>query len=103
MDPHEPIAPGMEVEVVYALPAQQKLLTVRVGADATVLQAIRESGVLVVHPDIDPTRVSVGVFGKRVTLDTGLRAGDRVEIYRPLTVDPKEARRRCGKKKKERR
>lgn len=100
MEPHEPIAPGIEVEVVYALPAAQKLLTVRVGADATVLQAIRESGVLEGYPDIDPTRMSVGVFGKRVALDTRLRAGDRVEIYRPLTVDPKEARRRRGKKKK---
>ena len=100
MDPHEPMAPGMDVEVVYALATEQKLLTVRVGADATVLQAIRESGVLESYPHMDPTRVSVGVFGKTVTLDTRLRAGDRVEIYRPLMVDPKEARRRRGTKKK---
>ena len=88
---------GIEVEVVYARPAAQTLLTVRLGAGATVLQAIRASGVLDECPEIDLARMGVGVFGKIVALDARLRAGDRVEIYRPLTVDPKEARRRRGK------
>ena len=90
--------PGIEVEVVYALPREQKLFSVRVDTGATVLQAIRASGVLDGYPDIDPAQAGVGVFGKRVTLDTPLRAGDRVEIYRPLTADPKEARRRRARK-----
>ena len=93
----EQTAQGIEVEVVYAQPAVQKRLTVRLGAGATVLQAIRESGVLDECPEIDLARMGVGVFGKIVTLDARLRAGDRVEIYRPLTVDPKEARRQRGK------
>jgi len=88
----------LEVEVVYALPTEQVLLTVRVPAQATVAQAIRASGILERYPDIDPARTKVGVFGKIVKPDARLSAGDRVEIYRPLTVDPKEARRQRSKK-----
>jgi len=88
------MATGIDIEVVYALPAEQKLLTVRVGADATVGQAIRASGLLECYPELELMQVKVGIFGKIVALDRRLRAGDRIEIYRPLTVDPKDARRR---------
>ncbi len=57
-------------------------------------QAIRESGMLREFPEIDLARNAVGVFGERVALDSPLRDGDRVEIYRPLALDPKQARRR---------
>lgn len=84
----------IEVEVVYALPAEQAVMRLRLAAGATVLQAIQQSGLLVRYPQITLATARVGVFGKIVALDAPLSAGDRVEIYRPLTVDPKEARRR---------
>ena len=84
----------IEVEVVYALPAEQTVTQLRLAAGATVLQAIQQSGLLVRYPQITLATARVGVFGKIVALDAPLSAGDRVEIYRPLTVDPKEARRR---------
>ena len=67
---------------------------VQVEANATVLDAIRASGVLVRFAQIDISTQSVGVWGRRCALDTALAEGDRVEIYRPLATDPKEARRR---------
>lgn len=82
------------VEVVYALPQEQQLARVTLPRDATVEAAIRQSGLLQRHPEIDRHPISAGVFGHRVALDAPLKHGDRVEIYRALTVDPKEARRR---------
>ena len=84
----------IDVEVVYALPAEQAVMRLRLAAGATVLQAIQQSGLLVRYPQITLATARVGIFGKIVALDAPLSAGDRVEIYRPLTVDPKEARRR---------
>ena len=89
----------LEVEVVYALPAQQRVLQLRVAAGATVAQAIIQSGLLTQYPEIKPATARVGIFGKIVALDAPLQNGDRVEIYRPLKVDPKEARRRRNKLK----
>jgi putative ubiquitin-RnfH superfamily antitoxin RatB of RatAB toxin-antitoxin module len=62
-------------------------------AEATVREAIERSGVLQLHPEIDLSRAAVGIHGRRLPLDARLRAHDRVEIYRPLQCDPKEARR----------
>jgi uncharacterized protein len=63
----------------------------------TALQAIERSGILEHFPQANPRGDGVGVFGKLVTPDTRLRDGDRVEIYRPLIADPKEARRERAK------
>ena len=63
-------------------------------AGATLIDALRASGVLERHPHIDLARQAVGVWGRVCPLDAPLKEGDRVEIYRPLQVDPKEARRR---------
>ena len=63
-------------------------------AGATLIDALRVSGVLERHPHIDLARQAVGVWGRVCPLDAPLKEGDRVEIYRPLQVDPKEARRR---------
>jgi hypothetical protein len=84
----------MKVEVVYALPDKQSLLSLEVPAGTTVEQAIRQSGILSMYPDIDLANNKVGIFSKPTTLDTELREFDRVEIYRPLIADPKEIRRR---------
>jgi len=82
----------IKVEVAYARADQQALLEVQVAAGATVREAIEASGVLARFPEIDLARNKVGVFGKITPLDAHLRAGDRVEIYRPLIGDPKEIR-----------
>ncbi len=82
------------IEVVYARPDEQVQLRLQAVHGVTVEQALRLSGLLSRYSEINLDKVRVGVFGKIVALDTPLQAGDRVEIYRPLTVDPKEARRR---------
>lgn len=87
-------AATINVEVVYALPHEQRLLRVRLAEGATVEDAIRQSGVLDAFPDIDLAKNKVGIFSKLVKLDEKLRDKDRVEIYRPLIADPKEVRRK---------
>lgn len=82
------------VEVVYAAPERQRLVSVSVPAGARVAEAIAVSGVLQEFPEIDLTSNRVGIFGQLTRLDEVLRDGDRVEIYRPLIADPKEARRK---------
>ncbi|MEW5966180.1 MAG: RnfH family protein [Pseudomonadota bacterium] len=84
----------IRVEVVYALPAEQPILYVNLAEGATVEDAIRASGVLDAHPDIDLAKNKVGIFSKLVKLDEKVRDRDRVEIYRPLIADPKEVRRK---------
>lgn len=84
----------IRVEVVYALPHEQALLTVQVADGATVEDAIRASGVLERFPDIDLGRNKVGIFSKLVKLGETVREKDRIEIYRPLIADPKEVRRK---------
>lgn len=84
----------LHLSVVYAPkarePAEVKLL---LPAPCTVLQALQQSGLLLQFPEIDHPQVLVGVWGRQVKLDQCLRDLDRVEIYRPLRVDPKVARR----------
>jgi uncharacterized protein len=87
-------AEGLRVEVVYAAPERQTCYALRVGEGASVADAIRESGVLEAFPEIDLARNRVGIHGKLVRPDQLLRDGDRIEIYRPLSADPKEARRK---------
>lgn len=88
------------VEVVYAHPGRQFLHAVKLDAGATVKQAIVNSGVLSDFPELSLETVSAGVFGRKVALDYRLSEGDRVEIYRPLVIDPKEARRHRARLKK---
>jgi putative ubiquitin-RnfH superfamily antitoxin RatB of RatAB toxin-antitoxin module len=96
-------AEQMRVEVAYARADEQVLLEVQVAAGTTVEGAIEASGILQRFPEIDLTAQKVGVYGKLARLDTVLREGDRVEIYRPLIADPKEVRKKRaaeGKKMK---
>lgn len=88
----------MTVEVVYATPARQELIEVRVPSGTTIERAIVASGILSRFPEIDLGNASVGVFGKVAGLGTQLSNGDRVEIYRPLEIDPKQARRQRASK-----
>jgi uncharacterized protein len=84
----------LSVEVCYALPDEQALIPVELPEGATVQQALDASGVLQRYPQIDLGKQKVGVFGKVKPLDAVLADHDRVEIYRPLIVDPKTARQR---------
>jgi len=94
-----------EVEVAYATPERQLILKVQVPSGTTAAQAIDASAIRNRFPQIEREPV-VGIFSRKVPLDYPLSAGDRVEIYRPLAVDPKEARRRkaeverAGRKKR---
>ena len=87
------VAP-IRVEVVYARPDGQCLVEVDLATGARVREAVEASGLLARHPEIDLRKNRVGVFGKLVTLDTVVNDHDRVEIYRPLSADPKDVRRR---------
>ena len=82
----------MIVEVAYALPDKQSLVSLEVEEGTTIKEAIEASGVLDTYDQIDLTRDKVGIFSKFATLDTILREKDRVEIYRPLVADPKKVR-----------
>lgn len=88
------MAESLSIEIVYALPQKQELVSLRLPAGGTVQQAIEASGLMQKHPEIDLARNKVGVFGKLAKLDAPLRDRDRVEIYRPLVADPKEVRRK---------
>lgn len=87
----------MKVTVVYARPGAQQVIEVDVGIGATVRQAIVVSGLLAQVPALGPVQaleeLEVGIWNHRCSLDTVVREGDRIEVYRPLQVDPKEARR----------
>ncbi len=84
----------IKIELVYALPAVQTLLKLEVPKASTIADAIRLSGILDKHPEIDLDKGRFGIFGKLSKTDTVLREKDRIEIYRPLLADPKEVRRR---------
>ena len=86
----------MQVGIAYSENVQQIWLTIEVPDDATVNDAIARSGILDMFPHIDLATQKVGIFGKIVKPDSSLRAGDRVEIYRPITCDPQTVPRRDG-------
>lgn len=79
----------MKVSVTYALPDRQSWLDVEVPEQATVREAIEASGIVRIFPALDLSTQKVGIFGKPVSLEARLEAGQRVEIYRPITADPK--------------
>lgn len=83
----------LDIEVVYAEPDRQWLLTVQLPAGACLLDAIEASGITAHVPGLEVSGDRVGIFGRKATLATQLRNGDRVELYRPLLIDPKDARR----------
>ena len=89
----------LHVQICYAKPDMELLRDLTVSAGSTVLDAIKQSGVLRSVPEIDLTICRVGIHGKIRGLDAVLRNHDRIEIYRPLIADPKESRRRRAEKK----
>ena len=86
----------MQIGVAYSEPAQQIWMTIDVPENATAREAIERSGILRMFPNIDLSTQKIGIFGKVVKLEAGLRAGDRIEIYRPIICDPQTVPRRDG-------
>jgi len=80
--------------VCYAEADRQSWLRLEVPDNSTVEQAIQLSGLLARYPEIDLVKQKVGIFGKLAKLDTIVQEGDRVEIYRQITVDPAMVKRR---------
>lgn len=85
--------PEIAVTVAYGHPLFPVVLPLAVPQGTTAAGAIELSGLLCLHPEIDLTSHKIGIFSQVVSLDHLLQAGDRVEVYTPLTMDPKEARR----------
>ena len=94
--------PEIHIDVVYANPVRQVVRTLSLPAGSNIEHAIRASGLLKEFPEIDLAVNRTGVFGELASLDQCLQGGERVEIYRPLIVDPKAARRLRAKTKKTR-
>ncbi|HGO8997810.1 TPA: RnfH family protein [Neisseria meningitidis] len=84
----------LEIEIVYGLPDRQVLKTMRVEEGTHIRAATLKSGLDEIFTDLDLHSAPLGIFGKAVKDDTPLRDGDRIEVYRPLLIDPKEARRK---------
>jgi putative ubiquitin-RnfH superfamily antitoxin RatB of RatAB toxin-antitoxin module len=84
----------MKVSVAYTGHNKQVWLHVQVADGSTVTDAINQSGILSIFPEIDLTQQKLGIFGKLTKADAQLKEGDRVEIYRAITADPKTVKRR---------
>ncbi|WP_341937538.1 RnfH family protein [Marinimicrobium sp. C2-29] len=96
------------VEVAFALPDKQRIIELLVEPGTTAYQAAERSGIVKVFPEIDLDNAKMGIFGQALGTkglkppkEHELQPGDRVEIYRPLTADPKEVRRKRAQKKKD--
>jgi putative ubiquitin-RnfH superfamily antitoxin RatB of RatAB toxin-antitoxin module len=86
----------IRVEICYARADVQAMVELRLPIGTSAAQALRLSGLPQRFPEIDPVSSPLGVFGKKVDAETQLEDGDRLEIYRPLTGDPKEIRRKLA-------
>jgi putative ubiquitin-RnfH superfamily antitoxin RatB of RatAB toxin-antitoxin module len=103
------MAPAEAVRVSVAYSPQARIVDeteLTLPAGATLADAIRASGVLARHPGLDVAQAKFGIWGRVQAPETVLRERDRVEVYRPLQVDPKEARRlryrKVGKRERSR-
>jgi len=91
----------LDIEVAFALPDKQKVLTLKVPVGMSVLDAALSSGIESHFPELDIASSRLGVFGKLVAkpVEQAVKQGDRVEIYRPLIADPKASRAKRAEKK----
>ncbi len=84
----------VNVGVAYSNQSKQVWLKLDLPDGSTVIDAIEESGVLDMFPEIDLENQKIGIYGKMTKPDVKLKEGDRVEIYRAITADPKTVKRR---------
>ncbi|MGL4204688.1 MAG: RnfH family protein [Aeromonadaceae bacterium] len=89
------------VEVVYALPLKQHSVQLTWMPGMTLGSAIAQSGLLQRFPELELDKLKVGVYSRLLPLDAQLQGGERIEIYRPLTADPREMRRKRADKAKD--
>lgn len=87
------VSAKIKIAVAYADLEQQTVLELLVVSDCSVQQAIEQSGILQQFPEINLATQRVGIFSQLVDLADRLQPGDRIEVYRPLMIDPKDARR----------
>ncbi|MEO5375069.1 MAG: RnfH family protein [Alphaproteobacteria bacterium] len=87
----------MKIGVVFASGGRHSWLTTEVAPGSTVRQAIEGSGIMAQFPEIDLAQHKVGIYGKAVALDSEVEDGARIEIYRPITADPKKVPRKNAK------
>ncbi len=99
----------INIEVAYALPNKQYLIPLSVKEGSSALAAVIASGICTSCPEINPNEVAMGIFsklmdGKHLPLpkDYILKAKDRIEIYRPLAIDPKQSRMQRAEKARQR-
>lgn len=90
----------IQIEIAYANEHSQMIKTLLVPATCTVEQAIQASNILAEFPEINLAINQVGVFGKKASLTSLVKLADRIEIYRPLKIDPKQARRKRAQSNK---
>lgn len=89
----EAITDPIRVEVAYALPEKQKIIALTVARGCYAMDAVVQSNIVQQFPEIQVETAKMGVFGKAIKPKAYLlQEGDRVEIYRPLLIDPKESR-----------
>lgn len=86
----------LSIEIVFAMPDKQSLLSLEVDAGASVQDAILQSRIADLFPETEMDSLPVGVWGKPVQRDYRVRSGDRIEIYRTLSINPREARRQLA-------
>jgi putative ubiquitin-RnfH superfamily antitoxin RatB of RatAB toxin-antitoxin module len=84
----------LTIEVAYATVETQKIISLQVIRGSTIETVIDKSGILEFFPEIDLSHQKIGIFSKSKKLTDIVSDGDRIEIYRPLSIDPKEARRK---------
>ena len=85
-----------EVEIVFALPDRQSLKSVPVATGETVADVVAKSGLRADFPEIEIDSLAVGIWGREADRTQPVKEGDRIEIYRPLAMDPREARRQLA-------
>jgi putative ubiquitin-RnfH superfamily antitoxin RatB of RatAB toxin-antitoxin module len=90
----------INVEIAYATEKYVEIISVKVSRETSVMEAIHQSGIMQLYPEINIKIRNVGIYSKICSEDTQLIEGDRIEIYRPLKADPKEARRNRATRQK---
>ena len=91
------------IEIVYAMPQVQIVVGLDLEEGSTVEDALKASGILDRHPELDPVSCRLGIWGRVAARSQILKPRDRVEIYRPLVADPKQVRRKRAERERKRR
>lgn len=87
------------IEVAYATPARQRIITVQTAPETPLIDAVHQSQITELFPEVDLSTASFGIWGKVKPRQTPMQDGQRIEIYRPLVADPKETRRKRAQKR----